>query len=566
MRHLRCFLPSLVAALLAMSAVHAQTQVARTKHNLTATGPGSVRTAVKTGTCVFCHVPHTANPTRGLWNGETPAITYQIYASSTLQARVGQPTGSSRLCLSCHDGVLAVANPVNRSKSSRPGVLGPLTGRTKLGRDLSSSHPISFVYDSALALRRGDLSNPSTLPSTVRLDREQQVQCTTCHDAHDDRQPDFLRMDNRSGALCLTCHRPKGWAVSAHATSTATWNGVGIAPWPASALSTVQENACQGCHRSHGAAHPERLLAQPEETENCAVCHGGTVASKNVAAEFLKPLHHPLDESPWTHEPKENPLDMPRHVSCPDCHNAHAANATPGVAPVVSGRLRGVSGVSLAGTPVRESTFEYEVCSKCHGVREPTTGGILRQSGTRNVRLKIDPANASYHPIATAGANAGVRGLEPGYTPSTLITCVSCHNNDEWVSGGTAPRGPHGSRYEPILAREYQTNDPTVESYQNYSLCYQCHNRNFLITDQAGTFRHGLHVADKQAPCAACHDAHGSRRNGHLVDFMLRDRTGKPVVTPSAGQHRLEYVSVGPGRGQCYLSCHGVNHEPKNYP
>ncbi len=544
----------------------AQTGIARTKHNLTATGPGLVRSSAQSGTCAFCHVQHNAAPTRGLWSGKLPAVTYQIYASSTLRAHVDQPTGSSRLCLSCHDGVLAMANPRTVAKTKDAGWLGRLTGRSDLGRDLSSSHPISFVYDSALALRRGDLADPATLPATVRLDDKRQVQCTSCHDPHEDRQSDFLRVENRSGALCLACHRPKGWKSSAHATSGATWNGRGASPWPESAFASVSQNACQSCHRSHGAAHPERLLARADETANCTVCHAGSVAAKNVASEFLKPLHHPIDESAWVHDPAESPLNMPPHVACADCHNAHAANGAPGIAPAVPGSLRGVAGLTLAGTPVAEATFEYEVCAKCHGVREPTSPGILRQSGTRNIRLKIDPSNASYHPVATAGANRGVRGLEPGYTVSSLITCTSCHNNDDWTPGGASPRGPHGSRFEPLIAREYQMNDPNVESYQNYGLCYGCHNRTFLITDQAGTFSHKLHVADRKAPCAACHDAHGSRVNGHLIDFMLRDRTGKPVVSPSSTQHRLQYVSLGPGRGQCYLSCHGVNHEPKSYP
>jgi hypothetical protein len=137
--------------------------------------------------------------------------------------------------------------------------------------------------------------------------------------------------------------------------------------------------------------------------------------------------------------------------------------------------------------------------------------------------------------------------------------------NDDWTAAGTSPAGPHGSRFELILERQYQTSDPTVESAQNHDLCYQCHNRSFLTSDQAGTFPHNRHLATVQAPCAACHDAHGSRQNAHLIDFMLRDRSGRTVVSPSQAQGRLEYMSLGPGHGQCYLQCHGVNHEPRSY-
>ncbi len=552
------------AALMMSTVARAQSEVARTKHNLAPGGPGEVRAAGPSGVCVFCHTPHNASPTRGLWNHELPAVTYQIYASSTSKARINQPTGSSRLCLSCHDGVLALGN-LRASPPDSASALGRLKGSAVLGTDLSNDHPVSFVYDGALALSRADLADPGALPPSVRLDESRQLQCTTCHDAHEDRRADFLRMDNRSGAMCLACHRPRGWSGSSHATSTAAWNGSGTNPWPKVAYPTVAENACLSCHRSHAASHPQRLLAQGAEPANCTICHGGTVASTNIENEFLKPFRHPIESNQWVHEPSENPALAQRHVACADCHNPHATTSVPGVAPAVSGRLRGVSGVALGGSLVAEASFEYEVCSKCHGMTEPLTPGIVRQSGTRNIRLKIDPSNRSYHPIAAAGVSATLPGLKPEFSPSSIISCTSCHNSDDWTASGRSPRGPHGSRFEPILERQYVASDPSPESPQSYDLCYKCHNRDFLINDQAGTFPHRRHVVDRQTPCAACHDAHGSRQGEHLIDFMIRDRTGNPVVTPSAAQRRTEFTSLGRGHGQCYLQCHGVNHEPKAY-
>ena len=541
-----------------------QSGVARTRHNLTATGPGEKRSAEASGVCVFCHAPHNAAPSSGLWNRALSGVTYQLYSSSTMKAQLDQPTGASRLCLSCHDGLLALGNVRRPDKEHRFG-LGPLTGATVLGTDLSDDHPVSFTYDSALALRRGGLADPSALAAAVRLDEKRQLQCTSCHDAHEDRRAHFLRLDDRYSTLCITCHRLPAWSGSAHATSRATWTGVGASPWSEGAYPTVAENGCASCHRPHAAPRPQWLLAQASEPANCTVCHRGNVAAKNVEAEFLKPFRHPVESNQWTHEPGENALLAPRHVACSDCHNPHAASSIPGAAPGVSGKLRGVEGVTLSGSPIREAGFEHEVCSKCHGMKEPVTPGILRQSGTRNIRSKIDSSNRSYHPIASIGANPSIRGLMADYSASSLITCTSCHNNDDWVLPGTNPRGPHGSRYEAILERQYLTNDPMPESPQSYDLCYKCHNRSFLVNDQAGTFPHRKHVVDAAAACAACHDAHGSKQNAHLVDFMLRDRTGKVVVSRSAVQNRMEFISLGPGRGQCYLQCHGVNHEPRSY-
>jgi len=445
-----------------------------------------------------------------------------------------------------------------------PLTLGPLGGTAALGTDLSNDHPISFTYDGALAVTRGQLADPSTLQAAIHLD-DQQLQCTSCHDPHEDRRAKFLRMDNRSGALCRACHQPNYWGSSSHATSSATWNGSGTNPWPAGGYSTVWENACLSCHRPHAAGHPQRLLAQSVESTVCTVCHNGAVASKNIAAELLKAYHHPIESNQWTHDPNEIPATMQRHVACMDCHNPHAVNSTTGIPPAVSGRLQGVKGITLSGSAIAEASFVYEVCFKCHGLNEPTTPGIARQDTTRNIRLKIDPANPSYHPIAATGKNTTMGGFQAGYDTSTIIECTSCHNNEDWTQTGTNPRGPHGSRYEPILERQYQTNDPTTESVTTYALCYKCHNRDYLINDRANTFEHERHITREDAPCAACHDPHGSRQNAHLVNFMLRDRNNRTVVSPDS-QGRLQYNSLGPGAGECYLRCHGEDHNPKSYP
>jgi hypothetical protein len=189
----------------------------------------------------------------------------------------------------------------------------------------------------------------------------------------------------------------------------------------------------------------------------------------------------------------------------------------------------------------------------------------VRAEPTRIVRLKVDPANASYHPVAAVGRNTTISGLRPAYTASSMIRCTDCHNNNEWVAGSLAPKGPHASRYAPILEREYRTDDRTPESYANYELCYKCHDRDALLAPQLTGFPHATHVVDQQAPCATCHDAHGSRDNAHLINFMLQDMTGATVVAPDA-TGRLEYQTGGPGRGTCYLQCHGANHGPRSYP
>ena len=256
---------------------------------------------------------------------------------------------------------------------------------------------------------------------------------------------------------------------------------------------------------------------------------------------------------------------MPRHVTCIDCHNPHAVTSTAALAPTASGRLRGVRGVTSGGGRIDEANYEYEVCFKCHGLNEPSTPGVLRQDNTRNIRLKMDANNPSYHPVTVPGRNATIIGLEPGYTASSMILCTDCHNNSDWTPNGLSPRGPHGSFYEPILEREFQAGDPASESISSYALCYKCHNRTSLL-EGSGRFPHKKHVVGENASCAVCHDVHGSRQNIRLINFMRRAKAGNAVVNPNR-LGRLEFVPdlSRPGRGSCYLNCHGQEHDPKSY-
>jgi hypothetical protein len=201
-------------------------RVAETVHNLSVTGPGPIRSPTETQICIFCHSPHNANPRAPLWNHSLSAVTnYRMYWSSTLKAypsagAAPQPDGASKLCLSCHDGTIALG-----AVGSRPTPIlvtgGPTLPRTSagyLGTDLSGSHPISIVYDDALAVARNasSVTMPLTLPSThndpdVKLDSRHKIQCTTCHDPHDDSNyqpgvvPHFYVKPTWSG-VCETCH------------------------------------------------------------------------------------------------------------------------------------------------------------------------------------------------------------------------------------------------------------------------------------------------------------------------------------------------------------------------
>ena len=543
----------LIALLLSASALMAG--VENTVHNLAAQAVnGNGRTP---NPCEFCHTPHNANPTKSLWNRTLPASSYKVYESSTLKATLNQPTGASRLCLSCHDGTIALDDRADRPKS---GKVGFLTGSASLGTDLSDDHPISFTYNAALSTAKGELADPALLPSTTKLDEAGQVQCSTCHDPHQDRYPKFLVMDNRSSRLCLTCHQMNGWTSSVHALSSATWNGTGLKPGSQSDFKTVAENGCANCHATHSAGRPQWLLQFGKESKNCFVCHNGTTAVKDVERETRKFSAHRVEQAEWVHNPKENPRVMDRHVSCSDCHSPHLMQSTPPGSTSLLGSMQGAKGVNSSGVVVAEATFQYEVCYACHGVKEQGRATFARLDNVTNTRLEFDPANVSYHPVVAPSRNRLLSGFQPGFAPSDQIRCTDCHNGDN----SSLVNGPHGSAFEPILERQYELQDPSPESYQAYALCYKCHSRASVLSDPNG-FPHQKHVVDRQTPCATCHDAHGSRNSTYLINFMVRGKTGNTIIFPSSSG-RLEFQDLGSGQGQCYLTCHGSDHNPKRYP
>lgn len=161
--------------------------------------------------CIVCHTPHHANTTvtdAPLWNHEVTQATFTPYSSATLDASVGQPEGVSKLCLSCHDGTVAVDNFGGQTNGTEY-----VTGEDLIGTDLSDDHPISFTYDAALASADGGLYDPTTtnsgLGSTIDEDMlfNHKLECASCHDVHNSTGLEHLLVkSNDQSALCLTCH------------------------------------------------------------------------------------------------------------------------------------------------------------------------------------------------------------------------------------------------------------------------------------------------------------------------------------------------------------------------
>ena len=572
-------------AVLFCAGAHGKMSVIDSVHNLTAGGPGTVKAKSEADACVFCHTAHHASGQTPLWNHTLSSVSnYVVYSSerfTNLNLTVPQPNGASRLCLSCHDGTVALGSvsssgmPIEMQNdvttmASIPGTTG------NLGTDLSADHPISFFYDLALYQKEQSLGTPQikdpSLPAVKeRLDRQGRLQCTACHDPHDNEFGDFLVMDNTGSALCLVCHEPSSWPSSAHALSPATLPAAVVAranlkaPSPSGVVrarpTTVAAFACDNCHMNHRAGSKRHLLQSDAPEQNCYVCHRGAIARKNIAADFQKASIHPITFNSKTHSAVEDPVNPRyRHVVCDDCHNAHAVTTTPATVPTASGALARLSGVSAAGAIIKPLLKEYELCFRCHAdsvARGPAT--VPRQFVQTNTRLQFSTANQSFHPVEAIGKNTlGVTSLISPWRTTSLVYCTDCHNSDSGPkAGGSGANGPHGSIYRPILERNLNTTDYQPESAAAYALCYKCHSRPVILSSQSFRY-HKTHVVDDQTACTTCHDSHGVANTSHLINFNTT------YVTPSSNG-RLEYVGLGMLHGNCSLTCHGKDHKATPY-
>ena len=548
--------------LLAPERLCAQTGgIINTKHNLSASGPGTIKVVGETEICKFCHTPHAASPIAPLWNRADPGTYYETYKSKTLQATVGQPTGSSRLCLSCHDGTIALTEVFNKSRPIAGTIFISSGDAGYIGTELDDDHPISFVYDAALAAKNRKLHNPSGLPSDLPLDAQNQLQCTTCHDPHSNGFGQFLRSDNRGSQLCLSCHNVKDWMSSSHATSSSSVGGAVRDRWDNVSFQSVNDLACESCHRPHNAGGRERLMRHEAEEDNCLSCHDGSVTSKNIAGELQKFSVHPVDLANGVHDPTEDPRTMQKHVECSDCHDPHRVSGIGSdIVPFIKASMKGASGLSSLGVPIPEATYEYEVCYKCHAtrdpVREPLVDRVIRNNSMAD---KFAISNLSYHPVEAIGKSTDVPSLLQPLTTTTRMYCTDCHGSNNQTT-----LGPHGSSHTPLLLNNYDFSNPeqTVESPTAYALCYRCHNRNVILENGALRKVHKKHIKDKKTTCSVCHDPHGVQDSTHLINF------DREVVFPSqkaSGDKRPRFEDLGLRRGSCTLRCHNKDHDDKDY-
>ena len=477
--------------------------IASTKHNLSVGGTGAVTAVAEDQVCVFCHTPHGASnfPGSPLWNRQLSNQTYTVYTSSSLDAedimgQLDQPGGSSKLCLSCHDGTLAIGT-VNvldgqqnvditlsgtEADGSMPAGAGIQTGFTRdLGNDLSNDHPISLTYDTNLANTDKELLDPVAaahigvrspgFKPLVPLEAtgaggSAQMQCATCHDPHSrDSDPTlvtkFLRLnrfqksvpvggtfDPATDIVCLACHDKSGWTTSAHASSTVanetyTTAAGNMREFPTA--QTVWQASCLNCHDTHTVHGSRRLLREgtdsvgtpksggnPAIEETCYQCHTAVPIVNNAAGE-VKNI--------------QSDFLLARHMPI---------TSTDQVAGV---EVHDITDADFIESQTQLGKFNlnnrHAECTDCHNPHRVMRNSLFNDTGSP---LSPTHDHSAGHSNLASGALRGSWGVEPLYGATEFPSLPSSY----LVKQGDAGQGAGTVVTSDWVTREYQ-------------VCLKCH-------------------------------------------------------------------------------------------
>lgn len=188
--------------------------------------------------CKPCHTPHNAiatNLSGRLWNHTLSTASYTLHTTHVNGIDPGKAGAQadmdrvSNLCLSCHDGTVALDSFGGKTGSVMISSVGD--GRGSLGTDLTNDHPVGvavvykeesnfsghYSYKSiasakAAGLRFNTVTGTRTYNDPVtgvsKTVNNEAIGCSTCHDVHNGsgNADGLLRLSNSGSSVCLSCH------------------------------------------------------------------------------------------------------------------------------------------------------------------------------------------------------------------------------------------------------------------------------------------------------------------------------------------------------------------------
>jgi len=295
---------------------------------------------------------------------------------------------------------------------------------------------------------------------------------------------------------------------------------------------------CGTCHKGHGVPDTP-MLPLKDINALCFKCHGDKITLLNSEKEGLVVLNETKDlknirlefEKRFSH----------RKVKCTACHHQHRMKRK---VDTEFSRYRKIS-------PYDGKEYEYELCFRCHSSSSMSTHGV-----TKDIKSKFENIFGSSHPLLREN-NAEMEfftSLKDEWKSRKYIECSDCHGSDDL----TASEGVHGSTNPFILKFEYELRSGNPEGERTYRLCYNCHEREKVLSPQSFPY-HINHVVIGKISCYECHDAHGSSE-----PHLLKLGKANPNITPSSSG-KIEFIKKGGRHGRCFLKCHGFDHNPKEY-
>ena len=551
--------------------------IRNTKHNFAANDVvqlpnGDTRDVVATSenqVCIFCHTPHgdpqkTAKPF--LWNRADPTGGLAVkYTSSSLNIAGGSFAlgDKSKMCLSCHDGTVAigqvdmngstsdtnvntVTTEIGMTGANVDGATGKLNaGNALLGSDFSNDHPVGFLYDNALVGLDDELidpeavgyigvrasrkvtnhnqavvvagtdgaaqsDNPVTASTRISVPLEASVTAPT------NGQTTFASVSTAGQVECTTCHDP-------HIRST-----------------NVNENIKFLRLRRFQQTDPDGTNFNLENDINCLACHKKTGWENSVHGSETDASHTFLSA-----EAAARDISSGKQVwetSCLGCHDTHTVAG--------AGSL-----LRQASNGAQELSDIDNSCLTCHsstGVIDPNSGSV-----TDIDSVMVTGGHAAANPLFTFmdGAHKlsydGISGLEEKVVDVNArhAGCSDCHsphqmqkglhvntglatNND--VSGALVGAvgldAPSVSAFDPYAAEDSATLKPADKEYE---ICFRCHSSFGHGAGKIGSAQFSNTVKEFVGSVISAHPVVASGGNTNIIAGLMESPfdTGLNVQT-----------------------------------
>ncbi len=305
--------------------------------------------------CISCHDPHGSAPPRDLpedvclgCHEDKRGVKGSIHDPGASQWAKDLGFVSRNLCLDCH--------PIHGPKNQ--GGLREVLAGAKTSDDLCEACHAP--------------GGPGPAVQTPHVGKtsadDKRIRCTTCHDIHQHKPGSkLLRASRQDSALCLTCHserRPLLGTLHDLAKSAPETRNTRDEP-------AAQSGSCGGCHLVHPPSADGRTWAQrlpPGDNQAKGLCTGCHREGGSAAGRVPEHREHPeiallnrLAPTDPNYMPTFDDQGRPSPtgvISCPTCHQAHPAPATPAA-----------QGQPSPSQHMFLRRGQQTLCADCHGVQ-----------------------------------------------------------------------------------------------------------------------------------------------------------------------------------------------------